>query len=69
MIIELNELKILLTNEELAILQGKKGSMLQKIMETVVLYGEALNAEKLIPIEGPGVTLLFPFQVLESRLP
>lgn len=54
MIIELNELKILLTNEELAVLQGKKGSMMQKVMETVVLYGEALNAEKLIPIEGPG---------------
>ena len=27
---------------------------MQKIMETVVLYGEALNAEKLVDLEGPG---------------
>jgi len=51
---EYNKLNIHLSKEELAILQGKKGSMMQKVMETVVLYGEALNAEKLIPIEGPG---------------
>ena len=51
---DLNELNIQLRGEELAVLQGKKGSVLQKVMETIVLYGEALEAEKLVEIEGPG---------------
>ncbi len=50
----LDLLKIQLSQDERDILRGSRGSVLQKIMETVVLYGEALNAEKLIPIEGPG---------------
>lgn len=51
---DLAELKIQLTEEELAVLQGKQGSVMQKVMETVVRYGEALNAEKLVDIEGSG---------------
>jgi hypothetical protein len=51
---EFNNLKIHLTKEELAILQGKHGSVMQKVMETIVLYGEALDADKLADIEGPG---------------
>ena len=51
---EFNKMNIHLTKEELAILQGKHGSVLQKVMETVVSYGEALEAVKLADIEGPG---------------
>jgi len=51
---EFNKLNIHLSKEELAILQGKHGSVMQKVMKTVVLYGEALDADKLADIEGPG---------------
>lgn len=54
MLPNLNDLNIQLTDEEMAVLQGEKGSVLQKIMTTVVRYGEALKAEKLVEIEGPG---------------
>ncbi len=47
-------MRIQLNKEELAVLQGSQGSVMQKVMETVVLYGETLNAEKLVDIEGPG---------------
>ena len=43
-----------LTQEEQDILQGKQGLTMQKVMQTVVLYGEALNAERLVDIEGDG---------------
>ncbi len=43
-----------LTVEEQAVLEGKKGKTLQKIMQTLVAYGDALGAERLVEIEGPG---------------
>ena len=43
-----------LTQEERDILQGKQGPTMQKVMQTVVLYGEALGAERLVDIEGGG---------------
>jgi predicted aconitase len=43
-----------LTKEEQDILQGKRGAVLQKAMETVVLYGQALGAGRLVDIEGNG---------------
>ncbi len=43
-----------LTREEKAILNGQEGSVMQKIMETLVLYGEILEAERLVDIEGNG---------------
>jgi predicted aconitase len=52
--IDLDNLNIQLTDDEIATLQGKQGPLLKKVMETVVLYGEALRAEKLVDIEGPG---------------
>jgi len=54
LMVDLKALNIQLNSEETAILQGKQGSVMQKVMETVVLYGEALEAEKLVDIEGPG---------------
>lgn len=50
----LENLKIKLTREEKDVLQGKQGTTLQKIMKTVVLYGEAMGAEKLADIDGNG---------------
>jgi predicted aconitase len=47
-------LNIDLSEEEIDILNGNQGEMLQKVLKTVVLYGEALEADRLIDIEGPG---------------
>ena len=48
------KLKIKMTQEEQDILRGLQGLTMQKIMKTVVLYGEALGAERLVDIEGDG---------------
>jgi len=50
----LENLKIKLTQEERDILRGKQGPTMQKVMVTVVLYGKALGAERLVDIEGDG---------------
>lgn len=39
-----------LTDEQLAILNGEKGETMAKVMKTLVMYGEAFEAEKLVPI-------------------
>ena len=41
---------MVLTNEQQAILNGEKGETLAKVMKTLVMYGEAFHAEKLVPI-------------------
>ena len=41
---------MLLTKEQQAILDGAKGDTLAKVMKTLVMYGEAFEAEKLVPI-------------------
>ena len=41
---------MLLTKEQQAILDGEKGETLAKVMKTLVLYGDAFEAEKLVPI-------------------
>ena len=41
---------MLLTKEQQAILNGEKGETLAKVMKTLVMYGEAFEAEKLVPI-------------------
>jgi len=43
-----------LTREEKQILEGKQGATLQQIMKTLVIYGEALRAERLVKITGKG---------------
>jgi hypothetical protein len=47
-------LKIHLTEEERGILDGQHGSTMQRVLETLVLYGEALGAERLVDINGDG---------------
>ena len=44
------EKSMLLTKEQQAILNGEKGETLAKVMKTLVMYGEAFEAEKLVPI-------------------
>ncbi len=39
-----------LTKEQQAILDGEKGETLAKVMKTIVMYGDAFEAEKLVPI-------------------
>ena len=41
---------MILTNEQQAILNGSKGDVMAKVMKTLVMYGEAFGAEKLVPI-------------------
>ncbi len=41
---------MVLTAEQQAILDGEKGETLAKVMRTLVLYGDAFEAEKLVPI-------------------
>ena len=41
---------MILTKEQQAILDGKKGETLAKVMKTLVMYGDAFEAEKLVPI-------------------
>ncbi|PWM44028.1 MAG: hypothetical protein DBX47_06375 [Clostridiales bacterium] len=43
-----------LTPEEQEIFDGKQGKTLQKVMRTIVQYGEIFGADKLVPISGPG---------------
>lgn len=41
---------MILTDEQQAILNGEKGETLAKVMKTLVMYGDAFEAEKLVPI-------------------
>ena len=41
---------MILTQEQQAILDGEKGETLAKVMKTLVMYGDAFGAEKLVPI-------------------
>ncbi len=41
---------MVLTKEQQAILNGEKGETLAKVMKTLVMYGDAFGAEKLVPI-------------------
>jgi predicted aconitase len=45
--------KMELTQEEKDILQGKQGDAMAKALKSIVLYGEAFGAKRLVPIEAP----------------
>ena len=44
------ETKMQLTAEQQDILDGKKGETMAKVMKTLVLYGEAFGAQKMVPV-------------------
>ena len=39
-----------LTPEQEALLNGSKGDVVAKVMKTLVMYGEAFGAEKMVPV-------------------
>lgn len=41
---------MILTEQQQAILNGEKGEVLAKVMKTLVMYGEAFGAEKMVPV-------------------
>ena len=41
---------MILTKEQQALLDGEKGDTMAKVMKTLVMYGEAFDAEKMVPI-------------------
>ena len=41
---------MVLTKEQQALLDGEKGETMAKVMKTLVMYGDAFNAEKMVPI-------------------
>ncbi len=41
---------MILTKEQQALLDGEKGETLAKVMKTLVMYGDAFNAKKMVPI-------------------
>ncbi|HEY5584568.1 MAG TPA: aconitase X [Ruminiclostridium sp.] len=68
--------KMELTTEEMDILEGKQGATLQKAMKSLVLYGEAFGAKRLLSIDGPihlvtsfGIPILKPvFDMMEELI-
>jgi predicted aconitase len=45
-------MKMELTKEQQAILNGEQGEVLAKVMETLIKYGEVFGAEKMVPVTG-----------------
>jgi predicted aconitase len=43
---------MILTKQQQALLGGEKGDTMAKVMKTLVMYGDAFNAEKMVPITG-----------------
>ncbi|MBQ7319919.1 MAG: DUF521 domain-containing protein [Clostridia bacterium] len=41
---------MILTQEQQAILDGSKGEVLAKVMKTLVMYGDAFGAERMVPV-------------------
>jgi predicted aconitase len=65
-----------LGEEQQAILDGKKGEVLAKVMKTLVMYGEAFGAEKMVPVTGKsghlvtsfGLSVIKPVYALMDKL-
>jgi len=65
-----------LTQEEIDILEGKQGETLQKILKTLVMYGEVFGAKRLVPINGPshlvtsfGISIIKPlFEMMDELI-
>ena len=46
-----------LTKEQQSLLDGSKGETMAKVVKTLVMYGEAFDAERMVPVaEGFGHT-------------
>ncbi len=43
---------MILTEEQQALLDGKKGDVMARVVRTLVMYGETFNAERMVPVTG-----------------
>ncbi len=65
-----------LTVEQQALLDGAKGEALQKVMKTLVMYGETFGATKMVPVTGKyghlvtsfGLSVMKPVYALMQQL-
>ena len=55
--------KMQLTDEQRAILEGRDGEVMAKVMETVVMYGEIFGAKRLIPVTHHDAHLVTSFGI------
>lgn len=68
--------KMKLSQEEKNILEGKQGETIKKVMRSVVLYGDAFGAKRLVPVDGPvhlvtsfGIPMLKPvFDMMDELI-
>lgn len=45
-------MKVNLNKEQQAMLDGEKGTTMAKIVKTLVMYGEAFSAQRMVPVTG-----------------
>ncbi len=65
-----------LTPEQQALLNGEKGEVMAKVMKTMVMYGDAFNAERMVPVTSEyghtvlsfGLAIMKPVQDLFQQL-
>ena len=65
-----------LTDEQQAILNGSKGETMAKVMKTLVMYGDAFGADKLVPVTSEynhlvtsfGLKMMTPVYALMDQL-
>ena len=65
-----------LTPEQQAILDGAKGETMAKVMKTLVMYGDAFGADKLVPVTSKynhlvtsfGLKMMTPVYELMEKL-
>jgi len=65
-----------LTREEEAILAGEKGEVMAKVMKTLVMYGDAFGAERMVKVTGAcghlvtsfGLSMMKPVYALMNKL-
>lgn len=53
---------MILTDEQQAILDGAKGETMAKVMKTLVMFGEAFHAEKMVP----GMVYCVPWDIWKT---
>ncbi len=55
--------KMQLTDDQRAILEGRDGEVMAKVMETVVMYGEIFGAKQLVPVTHKDAHLVTSFGI------
>ena len=74
--------RLILTPEQQALLDGKEGEIMAKIVKTLVMYGDAFGAERMVPVTSKyghtvisfGLKIMEPIynlydQLIEAGLP